>query len=228
MSISTMLARTIAKRSARSVGALGQTRTFAKKKAATKKSEPAVAPKELFGVHGRYATALFLSASKAGTTNKVEKELANFAGHADSNIDFARFLKNPTIRKADKKQDIAAICAKGTFSNTTSAFLGTLAENGRLGEVSKINDKFAELMRASRGEVLSVVTSADELTKAQLKSLEESFKASFLQDGETLIMDTKVNPEILGGLQVQIGDKFMDLSVASKVNRMHKMLAAEL
>ena len=71
-----MLARTIAKRSARSVGALGQTRTFAKKKAATKKSEPAVAPKELFGVHGRYATALFLSASKAGTTNKVEKELA--------------------------------------------------------------------------------------------------------------------------------------------------------
>jgi F-type H+-transporting ATPase subunit O len=154
--------------------------------------------------------------------------IQNFAGHADSNIDFARFLKNPTIRKADKKQDIAAICAKGTFSNTTSAFLGTLAENGRLGEVSKINDKFAELMRASRGEVLSVVTSADELTKAQLKSLEESFKASFLQDGETLIMDTKVNPEILGGLQVQIGDKFMDLSLASKVNRMHKMLAAEL
>lgn len=106
--------------------------------------------------------------------------------------------------------------------------MGTLAENGRLGEVGKINEKYAELMRASRGEVLSVVTSADELTKAQLKSLEGSFKASFLKPGETLIMDTKVNPEILGGLQVQIGDKFMDLSLASKVNRMHKMLAAEL
>jgi len=108
------------------------------------------------------------------------------------------------------------------------AFLGTLAENGRLGEVAKINDKYAELMRASRGEVLSVVTSADELTKAQLKSLEDSFKASFLKPGETLIMDTKINKDILGGLQVQIGDEFMDLSLASKVNRMHKMLSTDM
>ena len=154
--------------------------------------------------------------------------LQNFAGHAESNVTFAKFLRNPTIRKADKTKDIAAICAKGSFSKTAMAFLGTLAENGRLGEVAKINDKYAELMRASRGEVLSVVTSADELTKAQLKSLEDSFKASFLKPGETLIMDTKINKDILGGLQVQIGDEFMDLSLASKVNRMHKMLSTDM
>jgi F-type H+-transporting ATPase subunit O len=154
--------------------------------------------------------------------------LQNFAGHAESNVTFAKFLSNPTIRKADKTKDIAAICAKGSFSKTAMAFLGTLAENGRLGEVAKINDKYAELMRASRGEVLSVVTSADELTKAQLKSLEDSFKASFLKPGETLIMDTKINKDILGGLQVQIGDEFMDLSLASKVNRMHKMLSTDM
>jgi F-type H+-transporting ATPase subunit O len=152
----------------------------------------------------------------------------NFAGHADTNTTFARFLEKPTIRKADKKKDIEAICATGTFSPSTVAFLGTLAENGRLGEVSKINAKYAELMRASRGEVLSVVTSADALTKAQLKSLEASFKKTFLKADETLIMDTRVNPSILGGLQVQIGDEFMDLSLSSKVNRMHKMLSAEL
>jgi F-type H+-transporting ATPase subunit O len=74
-------------------------------------------------------------------------------------------------------------------------------------------------MRANRGQVLGVVTSADELTKAQLKSLEDSFKASFLKSGETLIMDTRINPEILGGLQVQIGDQFMDLSLAKNMTR---------
>ena len=223
-----MLARTIAQRSARSMGAISQTREFAKKAAPKKAAAAAKAPKELFGVHGRYATALFLAADKAKCTDKVEKELANFAGHAESNVTFAKFLRNPTIRKADKTKDIAAICAKGSFSKTAMAFLGTLAENGRLGEVAKINDKYAELMRASRGEVLSVVTSADELTKAQLKSLEDSFKASFLKPGETLIMDTKINKDILGGLQVQIGDEFMDLSLASKVNRMHKMLSTDM
>ena len=80
-------------------------------------------------------------------------------------------------------------------------------------------------MRANRGQVLGVVTSADELTKAQLKSLEDSFKASFLKSGETLIMDTRINPEILGGLQVQIGDQFMDLSLAKNMTRYTKMLS---
>jgi len=72
-----MLARTIAQRSARSMGAISQTREFAKK-AAPKKAAAAAAkaPKELFGVHGRYATALFLAADKAKCTDKVEKELA--------------------------------------------------------------------------------------------------------------------------------------------------------
>jgi F-type H+-transporting ATPase subunit O len=80
-------------------------------------------------------------------------------------------------------------------------------------------------MRANRGKVLGVVTSADELTKAQLKSLEDSFKASFLKSGETLIMDTRIDPEILGGLQVQIGDQFMDLSLAKNMARYTKMLS---
>jgi hypothetical protein len=73
-----MLARTLTQRTARSVGAISQTRGFAKKKAAAKKQETAAAgaPKELFGVHGRYATALFLSAQKAGALDKCEKELA--------------------------------------------------------------------------------------------------------------------------------------------------------
>lgn len=71
-----MLARTIAQRSARSMGAISQTREFAKKAAPKKAAAAAKAPKELFGVHGRYATALFLAADKAKCTDKVEKELA--------------------------------------------------------------------------------------------------------------------------------------------------------
>ena len=71
-----MLQRTLLTRSTRSLASLGQTRTFAKKKAAAKKNDTVKAPKELFGVHGRYATALFMASTKAGSTAKVEKELA--------------------------------------------------------------------------------------------------------------------------------------------------------
>ena len=154
--------------------------------------------------------------------------LQNFVGHVESNPQFATFLNNPTIPRASKSADIKAILAKGKFSATTGSFFSVLAENGRLGDTTKIADKFSELMRAHRGEVKAIVTSADSLTKAQLKSLEASFKSTFLSGGETLIMETKVDPDILGGLQVQIGDKFMDLSLATKVNKMHKVLSAEI
>ena len=72
-----MLSRIISTQTKRSVGAMTQTRGFAKKKAAKKAPAAAAAvPKEIFGVHGRYATALFLSASKSGSLDKCEAEIA--------------------------------------------------------------------------------------------------------------------------------------------------------
>ena len=142
----------------------------------------------------------------------------------NSNPTFAGFLKNPTIPRTAKKADIEAICAKGKFSATSVALFGTLAENGRLGEVAAVSESFSDLMRAHRGEVAAVVTSADELTAKQRKQLESSF-SSFIKSGETLKPTYHVDPQLMGGLTVQIGDKFMDLSSATKINRMHKMLS---
>ena len=72
-----MLSRIISTQTKRSVGVMTQTRGFAKKKAAKKAPAAAAAvPKEIFGVHGRYATALFLSASKSGSLDKCEAEIA--------------------------------------------------------------------------------------------------------------------------------------------------------
>ena len=181
-------------------------------------------PKQLFGVHGTYATALFQAAGAAGNLEKVEADLKNFVGHVESNDAFRAFLSNPTIPRVSKKADIEAILAKGKFTPTTKAFFGTLAENGRLSDATKINDKYVELMNAHRGEVAAVVTSAEPLSKAQLKTLEKSC-ASFLQKGETIKLEARVDPDILGGLTLQVGDRFMDLSISSKINKMHNMLS---
>jgi len=198
-----------------------------KKAAKAATGEAAKLPKSLYGVHGRYASALFVSASKANALDAVESELGNFVGHATDNATFASFLRNPTIPKQSKKADIDAILSKGKFSDTSKSFFGVLAENGRLGEIEKISAKYTELMQAHRGEVAAVITSADALSAAQVKQLESSF-ASFLEPGQKIIADYRVNPDILGGLTVQIGDKFMDLSLATKVNRMHKVLSDAL
>ena len=181
-------------------------------------------PKQLFGVHGTYATALFKAASADKSLNKVEKEIANFTGHINENAALRSFLSNPTIPRKAKKADIEAIMAKGKFSPATVAFFGTLAENGRLAMAGKIGEKFTELMQASRGEVQAVVTSAEPLSNAQMKTLNKSL-GSFLEKGQTLSLETRVNADILGGLTVQIGDRFMDLSIANKIQKMHGLLS---
>eukprot|EP00949_MAST-11_sp_MAST-11-sp1_P002955 g2955.t1 len=199
-------------------------RSFSAAKKNKKATGDVQAPKQLYGVTGRYSMALYVAAAKAGTLDKVESDLSNFVSHVESNPTFAAFLKNPTIPRTAKKADIEAICGKGKFSPTSVALFGTLAENGRLGDVAAVSESFGDLMRAHRGEVAAVVTSADELTAKQRKQLEASF-SSFVKSGETLKASYKVDSQLMGGLTVQIGDKFMDLSSATKINKMHKLLS---
>ena len=234
-------------------------RSFSAAKKNKKAAGEVQAPKQLYGVTGRYSMALYVAAAKAGTLDKVESDLSvsffvpslslstylptylptylyiyndkltfslsqNFVSHVESNPTFAAFLKNPTIPRTAKKADIEAICGKGKFSPTSVALFGTLAENGRLGDVAAVSEAYGDLMRAHRGEVAAVVTSADELTAKQRKQLEASF-SSFVKSGETLKASYKVDSQLMGGLTVQIGDKFMDLSSATKINKMHKLLS---
>jgi len=179
-------------------------------------------PIALFGLEAKYANALYTSASKDGSLAKVEKDLTAIAKNIGSVPNFAEFLENPTISRANKKGDIEAIMKAGKFSPVTSSFFSVLAENGRLGASSKIIDSFSQLMMANRGEVSAKIISAEPLSSAQLKTLTGSLDA--YADGKTLMLETEVDPEILGGLKVQIGDRFIDLSIGSKISKMNRLL----
>jgi F-type H+-transporting ATPase subunit O len=72
-------------------------------------------------------------------------------------------------------------------------------------------------MKAKRGEVEATIISADALTKAQITQIETAMKSQVGGD-KKVILSAKVDPSILGGLQIQIGDQFMDLSVGSKID----------
>ena len=133
------------------------------------------------------------------------------------------YLSNPIVKRSEKKADLDKI-SKG-MSPTTRGFRGLLAENGRLAVLDKIVGTFQKIMDAERGVVTATVTSAEELSSEQLKTVESQIKSTFLKSGQMLRLDATVDPEILGGLQVQVGDKFLDLSVASQINQITKSLS---
>ena len=111
----------------------------------------------------------------------------------------------------------------GKYNKTTASFFNVMAENNRLGDTSAIVDSFNELMMANRNETPAKIISAEQLKPAQLKALTASLDS--FADGKKLVLETEVDPSILGGLKVQIGDRFIDLSVSSKIQKMTRVLS---
>ena len=175
---------------------------------------------QLHGLHARYANATYTAASKAGVLDQVEKELGQLAAAASVSPTIASFLENPLIGRNAKAETVAAM-TKGKMSNITENLLTTLAGNARLNEFPKVASTFADLMKARRGEVDATIISAEPLAAAAKDAIAKAMKSQVPAD-KTVVLQTKVDPSILGGLQVQIGDQFLDLSIKSRIEEISR------
>lgn len=102
------------------------------------------------------------------------------------------------------------------ISDVTRNLLVTLSANGRISEAGKIVSAYEEIMAASKGVVQATIISAEKLDKKTMDAVTKAV-TGMLPSGQTAELSSKIDPSILGGLQVMIGDQFMDLSVSSRV-----------
>ena len=78
-------------------------------------------------------------------------------------------------------------------------------------------------MQAKRGQVEATIISAEPLTKAQVEAVEKAMTAQ-MGAGKTVMLTTKVDPAILGGLQIFAGSEFLDCSLRSRIERLKSEL----
>ena len=180
-------------------------------------------PKKLVGTSGRYASALYTAASKAKSREKVEGEVKAFVETLNANSGFRSFMMNPTVARSAKTEQIDNLLDEKTFSFVSKNLFLTLAANGRIADVEKVVDNYVELLEASRGETTVTITTAEPLTKKAMGTVETAVKG-MVGKSTKISISTKVDPSIMGGMQVLVGDRFLDLSVASRV----QTIAADL
>ncbi|GME29083.1 putative ATP synthase oligomycin sensitivity conferral [Neofusicoccum parvum] len=196
--------------------------------AATQSVKPPVA---LYGVDGTYASALYTAATKTNVLDSVAKALENLSAVFKKDPKLTEVLGAPTLSEGDKNQIVAELqklVGSADKEGVVKNFLETLAENNRLGLLQPVTEKFAQLMSAHRGEVELNVTSAQPLDNKVLSRLEAAVSKSPYAQGKKLKVVPKVNPDIRGGLIVEIGDRTIDLSVSAKLARMNKLLSDAL
>ncbi|KAI2471785.1 putative oligomycin sensitivity conferring protein [Annulohypoxylon bovei var. microspora] len=204
------------------------TRTYAAA-AATQNVKPPVA---VFGLDGTYATALYTAAVKSSSLDPTAKALTTLGNLVSKDARLASILSTPTLSDKDKSAIITELqknVGAASTHETVKNFLATLAENNRLGILEGICEKFGQLMSASRGEVELIVTSAQQLDNKTLSRLETAVsKSQYVGQGKKLKVTNQVNPDIIGGLVVEIGDRTIDLSVSAKLAKMNKLLTDTL
>ncbi|MCM8556429.1 F0F1 ATP synthase subunit delta [Sphingomicrobium sp. GRR-S6-50] len=170
---------------------------------------------------GRYASALFELARDKGSLDTVKASLDKIGDALDQSDDLQALIDSPAISRDQALRAMKAIGAELKIDALTQNFLGVLADNGRIGALGDAIRVFDALVAAHRGEARATVTSARALTDAQLKALSDKLTSRV---GRTVSLDTHVDPDLLGGVRIQLGSELIDASVATKLNNLAKAM----
>ena len=159
--------------------------------------------------------ALLVRAERDGQAEEVEEQLFRFGRVLDNEGRLNRLLADPTV-PADKRVELLdkVLEAGGGVNDTAAALLRQTVDllRGELADAAV--DDLAELAVARRGEAVAQVTAATELSDGQRTRLTEVLSRIY---GTAVSVQLNVDPEILGGLLITVGDEVIDGSISSRL-----------
>ena len=167
-----------------------------------------------------YAEALFRSAQSADLSAWAE-QLAELAQVA-SNPDLQAVANNHKL-SADELVQILLGAVKTKPAETVKNLVTMVVQNGRLAALPEIESQFVTLKNAKEGAAEVLIKSAFPLSGEELNSLLASLKKRF---GKELRPTVTVDPELIGGVCVQVGDEVLDTSVKARLATMQVALSA--
>jgi F-type H+-transporting ATPase subunit delta len=167
-----------------------------------------------------YSRALFDVAMEHDILDDVHDQLGQFADELDENRDLQVFFFSPYFSSQEKKDGISKMI-EGADENFVR-FLELLAERHRMPAVFRIRRVFDGLYAEERKLLPVTVTSAVELDKDTVKEIGRKIEE---QTGRKVELSAKVDPEVLGGLVMRVGNVVMDATIRARLERLRKQVA---
>jgi F-type H+-transporting ATPase subunit delta len=170
----------------------------------------------------RYAKALFALSREAAALEQTADQLNGMAAIA-SDPTVEPVLRNPLL-SSDRRLAVAETLIRGLgASDLLSRFVRLLADHQRLSELPSIADHFQQLLDDELGRVRITVGSASPLEPQQHDSIVSAFSKL---TGKRVMPHTLVDPNLLGGVAVEVQGKVYDGSVRTQLERLAKQLGA--
>ena len=166
-----------------------------------------------------YARALFEAARDDDVLDRVHDELGEFADALEAERSLQVFLFSPYFSSEEKKDGVKRIVTDA--DERLVNFLELLAERHRMPALFRIRRTF-DAMWAEENKLLPVtVTSAVDLDEGLVKDIGKRIEE---QTGRQVELSSSVDPDVLGGLRVRVGNMVLDATVRNRLEQLRKQV----
>jgi ATP synthase F1 delta subunit len=172
---------------------------------------------ELAQVYGR---SLFQAALEAGRIDDLREQLGQFADALDETRELAVFFFSPYFSSEEKQNSLSTLLdgADQLLVN----FLSLLIENHRMPVIFRIREEFERLWEEENRTLPVEITSAVELDSATTESLG---KAIGERAGRKITLAARVDPDIIGGIIIRVGNSILDASIRNRLEQLRRHVA---
>ncbi len=167
-----------------------------------------------------YSEALFEVAKEKGTLDEVREQLGQVADAVAADRDLQVFFFSPYFSSAEKRDGISKAIS-GANEELTN-FLELLAEKHRMPALFRIRRRFDELHSHENRRLEVTVTSAVELDASVVEQVGAEIEK---QTGQTIELRGEVDPGIIGGLKLQVGNMVLDASIRNRLEKLRREVA---
>ena len=167
-----------------------------------------------------YARSLFEVAQEQNKLDKVRDELGEFADALNDSRELQVFLFSPYFSTKEKSEGLDK--AISGADDTTLNFLRLLIEKHRMPVIFRVRAEFDQLWEEENKLLPVIVTSAVELPEETVKQIGDRIAE---QTDRKVDLQSKVDPDILGGIVVRVGNQVLDASVRNRLEQLRKQVA---
>jgi F-type H+-transporting ATPase subunit delta len=169
----------------------------------------------------RYSAALFALAKDADAVEATVKELDAFVAALDRDPELLSFYESPVIDRERKQQMLLA--ALTGSSELVANFIILLVRKRRENLVRIVARQMHDLLDRESGRENATIETPSALPPDELAALARRLSKVYKQ---TIVPQPKVQPSLLGGIVVQVGDRYVDASVSGKLEELRRHLLA--
>jgi F-type H+-transporting ATPase subunit delta len=169
------------------------------------------------GLAGRYALAIFELAQEERAVETVAADFAALKQLMEKSPELTRLIRAPVFSREEQAAGMNGVLHRMEAAPLTRRFILLLASKRRLFALADIVRAFGSLVAKQKGEMSAQVTSARPLSADETSELKSILRSKLSKD---VILETRLDPSLLGGLIVKVGSRMIDSSLRTKLNGM--------